>query len=190
VNGNGAVEANRWDLFTEEERAVVMLGLTGAVMTALSLEGTEGAATAFETAARLTGEIGMSMGEGAPDPLLMELTARSLRLAEEEEEKPPEPTDPRELQGADAPEAGDQIDAQRAVLFDDLWATLMRGDDAGEVKAGLQIGGRINQTDERASVLYIIDPEQLGQLVVALLRVVRELGPEAHQKLIDQMGGL
>lgn len=188
-----ADEAARWDLFADEEKAALVLGLTGAALLVADLEDTEGGRDGLlTTITRMLGELALHSDVPQIDVADLLGTRQQPR---------PEPTDPREPggaiierePGATDPYARDSVtvDTSRAVLFDDLWVTAMLGIREGvpsdEPHLAVQIGGRINKSDDRASVLYLMNEDGAAAIISELLALVSRLGPEYRQRLLDRL---
>jgi hypothetical protein len=194
-----ADKAARWDLFAEDEKAALLLGLTGAALLLADLA---------DGGARNAREALLDTITGLHAELALHSEAPTLDIAaviadrNGGDERPrPQPTDPREAGGTIVehdPDATDPyaldsvtVDTSRAVLLDDLWVTAMLGVRDGEVgdrpNLAVQLGGRINQTADRASVLYLMDEDGAAAIIAELMALISRLGPEYRQRLLERL---
>jgi hypothetical protein len=92
-------------------------------------------------------------------------------------------TDPRKLGGDIAgpggpfDEHGVVVDTRRAILMDTLGIVkLDNPDDEGELVVGVLIEGKINQSDDRASVLVLGDLDMLAAFITEAHDLANRMG--------------
>lgn len=104
----------------------------------------------------------------------------------------PSATDPRKAGGSIAGPGGPRdrnsmvLDTTHAVLLDDSTVCLVETDSQGVVLA-MQLAGRINKTDDRANVLYLMDEDGAAAIISELTALARRIGPQFHARLMDRI---
>lgn len=98
------------------------------------------------------------------------------------------PTDPRSIPGTMAGPGGPHerggvvLDARNAVLMDAIDVSTIDPDKGGRGKSALAmvLSGRVNQTQDRASVLFIFGSDGAAGIVTELVALIgRSAGPAA-----------
>lgn len=111
-------------------------------------------------------------------------------------------TDPRKAGGSIAGPGGPHdrhgvvISAKDAVLLDDTYVAAVETEHDGQAMPpaiALQLSGRINQTDERASVLFLLDTDGAAAVISELLGVASRMSrtglapPDFLDRLLDRI---
>lgn len=109
---------------------------------------------------------------------------------------PEEFNDPRELQssgivGPSDPHGRDDhlIDATHAVLVEDITASMITEGNRGRMLAALVLSGRINQTQDRARVLYVLNADAVAAIMSELVGLLGRagFGTEVHAALVERL---
>lgn len=104
-------------------------------------------------------------------------------------------TDPRRAGGGIAGPGGPHehstvvLDTRRAVLMETVNVAQIDNPSDGRRFVGLELGGRINQSSERANILYLFDADGAAALVTQLVGLAaRSDAPWAKEfpKLVDE----
>lgn len=99
-------------------------------------------------------------------------------------EKEPGATDPHEQDSV-------LVDTENAVLVGDMWVTALGAgrdnDPTLEPVIGLQLGGRINKTDEAVRHLYLLNPDGAAALVSEVMGLASRLGPEWRKRILERI---
>jgi len=106
-------------------------------------------------------------------------------------------TDPRDLDSEGIVGPGDPhdmdgvvVDTTNAVLMDEVVVTavgLKRATKPDKVALALALGGRINMSGDRATVVYLFDMDGAASIVSELSALAGRMGPEFAEALIDRM---
>jgi hypothetical protein len=101
-------------------------------------------------------------------------------------------SDPRHV-GAATATVGTAVDTRHGILVDSLNAARVAHGTRGQLVYALQLGGRVNQSTDRVSVLHLLDADGLAAIVgEAVLLAQRDGdGPLAAAMLanIDELRG-
>jgi len=106
--------------------------------------------------------------------------------------------DPRKIPGAMVGPGGPHdrggvvLDARHAVLLETVDVSTLDPERGGRGQAALAmlLGGRINQTKDRASVLFIFGTDGAAAIISELIAVMgRASGPEFVAEFIADLGG-
>jgi hypothetical protein len=104
----------------------------------------------------------------------------------------PNSTDPRRPGGDIAGPGGPfdknavVISAENAVLLDHATVAQMEDSHYSDIIA-MQLDGRINQTQERARILYVFDVDGAAAIITELYGVAARMGPEFFDLLRDRL---
>lgn len=109
---------------------------------------------------------------------------------------PEEINDPRRLDsdgiaGPADPHGRDDhlIDARHAVLLEEVTASMITEGNRGRLLAALVLGGRINQTQDRARVLFVLNADAVASIVSELVGLLGRagFGTEVHAALVERL---
>jgi len=81
------------------------------------------------------------------------------------------------------------VDTRRAVLADYVHTCVLEGDSRPDERSvGLLLEGRINRSEDRARVLFLLGGDAVADLITELLRVsLRASRPELVSDVLDQL---
>ena len=80
------------------------------------------------------------------------------------------------------------LDARAAVLMDAVDVCLVDSKrDTDPIFLALQLAGRVNTRDERATHLYLFDEDGAAAIVSELVGLAARIGPDFAARLIDRM---
>lgn len=107
-------------------------------------------------------------------------------------------TDPRRVPGSMAGPGGPHdiggvvLDARNAVILDHASVSTIDPDRGGrgQVAVALVLSGRINQTRERADVLFILGTDGAAGIITELIGVMGRAGGDAFAKMfVEDLSG-
>jgi hypothetical protein len=103
-------------------------------------------------------------------------------------------SDPRNLPGDIAGPGGPHdfgavvLDASRAVIMDEVTVSTIDFDRAGKSGLAMLLGGRINQTQDRAKVLFLFGSDGAAAICTQLMAVIgRASGPEVAAEFVADL---
>jgi hypothetical protein len=104
-------------------------------------------------------------------------------------------TDPRRIPGSITGPGGPHdhgsviLDARRAILMDDLVVSTVDKEHGsrGQFAVAAAIGGRINQTGDRASVLVILNSDAVAALITELVAVLGRASKTDARAVLDDL---
>lgn len=86
------------------------------------------------------------------------------------------------------------VDTRRAVLLDSVDVVMLDNPSDGRQIAGLELGGRINRTSDRAAQLYLFDADGVASIVSELIGLAQRAGGDfarqVDQRLADRINNL
>jgi hypothetical protein len=82
------------------------------------------------------------------------------------------------------------LDTSKAVLLDGIEVCLVgppRDAVGPEVMLAMRLDGRINKTDDRAHILYILNEDGAAAIITELLNLSVRIGPQFAQSLLERL---
>jgi len=82
-------------------------------------------------------------------------------------------------------EPGDHVDAAGAILLDahGVEPIMLMGESGAGPAVVMELGGRINKTDERATHMYLASGAQVGELIARMVAAGRRVEPKLREEI-------